>query len=104
MLQSPTPFPNPGCTAFLKHTAQAVRVLQHKPHEQGGPAVLVSVPEQRCCAVDPLQGHQPATTKTVPLAEIFPDRETAMHGSIRAAHRAQRRRLAPAFPPSSPRT
>lgn len=71
MLATIAEFPNAGSIAFLAHSAQKVRVLQHKPHEQGGPAVLVSVFE------DP-RGHQPATTRTVPRADIYPDGEAAM--------------------------
>ena len=118
MLSKPAPFPHPGCIAYLAFTAQACRVLQHRLDAPDGPAVLVSIPEQRCCHPVPLAsssaaigqqlasssaaiGQQRATTRTVPLAELFPDRDTALHGTLRKAR--QRRKLGLAFPTSSPR-
>lgn len=70
MLHTPIPFPHSGSVAYLSPTALKVKIVQHKPNGQ----VLVNVPEQRCC--------NPAETafnsRTVPLADLYPDGEAAM--------------------------
>lgn len=86
MLHTDADFPNPGSTAYLKHTAAKVRIVQNLADGW----LLVSLLDHRT------QGA--SGNRRVKTDEIFPDRFTAMHGSIRAAQRARRSRAAGRMP------
>lgn len=102
MLNSEAPFPHPGSPAFLRGSAQPVRIIQH---DADGETVLVQKLQRKrgggmhsSSASGSADKYAPLTGATancrVKRADLFEDTESAAHGSIAKAQRARRSRAA----------
>lgn len=89
MLDTPAPFPHVGSICYRRHTAEPALILRHNADR------TVLLERRRATPWGGLQRIEGASANcTVPLADIFPDKFTAIFGSVKKAQRA-RRHLAP---------
>lgn len=89
MLQTESTFPHVGALAFRRGTAEPARILRRNADDT---ALIERRAPTPGGGTVPLYGA--AANTTVPIEDLFADRESAIFGSKAQARRAQRSRAA----------